>query len=105
MIYENGYMKFNRKGYGRFFVEKQEDVEKVKEIMKEIDPYEMKWYYPSGEYAGSTGELVTVFTPENYYSVYVGKFDEMDMTKVLEKAWEKGIHCFVVFGKITGFED
>lgn len=106
MIYENVYMKFERKGYGRIFVDKQEDVEKIKEIMWEIDPHEMEWYYPSGNYVGSSGdELVTVFTPENYRSVYVGKFDDMDMTRVLEKAWEKGIHCFVVFGKITGFED
>lgn len=101
----NHRMTFDRKGYGRFFVEKEEDVDRVKSIMREIDNYEYDGYYPTGQYLGGNGELVTVFSPENYYAIYVGKFDDMDMTEVLARAWEQGIKCFVVFGKITGYED
>ena len=104
--WQNLEMTFNRKGYGRIFVEKEEDVQKVEDIMKEIDEYEFNGYYPTGNYMGGNNErLVTVFSEENYKSVYVGKFDEMDISKVLKKAWEQGIHCFAVFGKCNQFDN
>ena len=34
----------------------------------------------------------------------LAKFDEMDISQVLSKAWEQGIHCFVVFGKCNPFD-
>lgn len=104
--WQNLEMTFSRKGYGRIFVEKEEDVQKVEDIMKEIDEYEFNGYYPTGNYMGGNNErLVTVFSEENYKSVYVGKFDEMDISKVLKKAWEQGIHCFAVFGKCNQFDN
>lgn len=104
MEYKNYGMKFDRKGYGRIFVEKEEHIKIVEDIMKEIDEDEFE-YYPTGNYFGGKGErLVTVFSEENYKSIYVGKFDDMDIGQVLKKAWAKGIHCFVVFGKINQFD-
>lgn len=105
-MYENFEMKFNRKGYGRIFVEKESDVSKVEDIIKELDEGEFKYYYPTGDHYGTDRgkRLVTVFSEENYHSIYVGKFDDMDMSKVLKKAWEQGIHCFAVFGKCNEFD-
>ena len=105
MAYENLEMKFSRKGYGRIFVEKESDVQKVEDIIKELDEFEFE-YYPTGNYMGGNNKrLVTVFSEENYKSIYVGKFDDMDMSKVLKKAWEQGVHCFVVFGKCNEFDN
>lgn len=102
--YTNYSMTFDKKGYGRIFVEKETDIQQLKDIMKEIDEEEFNVYYPSGNYAGSKGELITVFSPENYFSVYVGKFSDMDMSKVMKIAWERGIKCFCVFGKCNMFD-
>ena len=41
---KNFSMQFPRKGYGRIFVEKEEDVKKVEEIMRKLDPDEFGWY-------------------------------------------------------------
>ena len=89
-------MKFEHKGYGRFYVENEEDIAKVKEIIREIDDFEYS-YLPE--------DLITVFSDKNMYAVYTHKFDDMCMTEVLYRAWAKGIKCFCVFGKITGWED
>lgn len=99
-------MLFNRKGYGRIFVEKEDDVTALENIMREIDPYEFDGYYPTGNYSGGSGQrLVTTFSDKNFHSIYVGKFDDMDMTQVLKAAWDKGIHCFAVFGKCNEFDE
>ena len=105
MKIKNYQMMFERKNYGRFFVEKEEDIPLVKEIMKDVDEYEFNQYYPTGNCLGGNGELITVFNEENFYSIYTHKFDSMDMTEVLQKCWQKGIKCFVVFGEITGYEE
>lgn len=103
-MYKNLEMTFNRKGYGRIFVEKESDVEIVENIIKEIDEDEFG-YYPTGNYIGGNGErLVTVFSEENYKSIYVGKFDDMDIGQVLKKAWDQGVHCFAIFGKANQFD-
>lgn len=105
MEYENFDMKFSHKGYGRIFVEKESDVQKIEDIIKEIDEYEFG-YYPTGDHYGADRgkRLATVFSEENYHSIYVHKFDDMDMGKLMKKAWEQGVHCFVVFGKINQFD-
>lgn len=98
-------MKFQRKGYGRIFVEKEEDIVALENIMREIDQYEFYNYYPKGYSGELSKRLVTTFSDKNFYSIYVGKFDDMDMSQVLKKAWDKGIHCFVVFGKCNEFDE
>ena len=109
MEYKNRQMMFDRKDYGRIFVEKEEDIEKVENIMKEIDDYEFEYYYPKGTnpYLNDKkhGRILTVYSVENYYSVYVHKFDDMDISKVLHEAWKQGIHCFAVFGKCNQYDD
>jgi hypothetical protein len=95
-FFNNDYMKFPHKGYGRFFVESKEDITKVKEIIREMDAFEYS-YLPD--------DLITVFSDENMQSVYTHKFDDMNMTEVMYRAWSKGIRCFCVFGHITGYED
>lgn len=103
MSYTNINMRFDRKGYGRFFVEKEEDIVKVEAIMREIDEYEFDNYYPKSR--NLEDQIITVFKPENYKSVYLGKFDEMDMGLVMKKAWEQGVKCFCVFGKCNELDD
>lgn len=93
--YRNYGMVFDRKGYGRIFVEKQDDIQKIKDIIKEIDEYEYD-YLPD--------KLISVFSEEEYRSVYTHKFCDMDMGAVLKIAWQRGIHCFVVFGKVNQFD-
>lgn len=90
-------MKFDRKDYGRIFVGKTEDVEKLKAIMREMDEDEYKYYF--------VNDIVTVFSEDGYKEVYTHKFDEMDLTEVMKRAWMNGIKCFCVLGKITGYED
>ena len=94
--YTNYSMQFTSKDYGRIFVEHEEDIDKVKQIIKELDEYEYN-YLPDG--------LITVFSEKTYGSSYVHKFSDMDMGQVLKIAWERGIHCFVVYGKINPFDE
>lgn len=37
------YNEFPRKGYGRIFVEKEEDIEKVKDIIRKMDEFEFEY--------------------------------------------------------------
>lgn len=105
-MYINFEMRFSHKGYGRIFVEKEEDISKVEDIIKEIDEDEFNFYYPTGEYMGGNKErLVTTFSKNNYKSIYIGKFDDIDIGQVLKKAWEQGIHCFAIFGKVNEFDN
>ena len=105
-IVKNSFLKsyqlYAIKEYGNTIVSKEFEVE---DIIKELDEFEFE-YYPTGNYMGGNNKrLVTVFSEENYKSIYVGKFDDMDMSKVLKKAWEQGVHCFVVFGKCNEFDN
>lgn len=57
---------FTYKGFGRIYVKFKEDIQKVEELLKELDLYEYENYYPE--------DLIT--TLEQYPSVvYIGKFD------------------------------
>ena len=95
-------MRFNRKDYGRIFVEKEEDIEKIKAIIKEMDPEEYEWYLPS--------DLITVFNKEDYKvykdksigtssTTYTHKFTDIDIGILLIKAWAQDIKCFALFGR------
>lgn len=37
-------MTFDYKGYGRIFVEKEEDIQKAKDKIKEIDDFEYEYF-------------------------------------------------------------
>lgn len=97
--YKNRSMCFDHKSYGRIFVEKEEDIDKVRDIIKELDEFEYD-YIPK--------DLITVFNPDpnkSKSSSYTHKFDDLPMDKVLITAWERGIKCFVVFGKIGEYDN
>lgn len=94
--------QLERKHFGRIFVEKEEDIAIVKEVMREIDEDEFEHYYPNG--VMPQDEFIAVFSEENLYSVYGGKF-EMDLAEVCIRAWKRGVKCFYVKGRITGFEE
>ena len=89
-------MIFDRKGYGRIFVEKQEDIQKVKDIIKEMDEFEFD-YLPD--------DLITVFSEENMKAVYTHKFCDLDTQLLTRLCWEKGIKMFVWYGLMNGYED
>lgn len=95
MEFYDGNMKFPRKGYGRLFVEKESDIAALKNLIKEIDEFEYD-YLPD--------DLITVFSEENLRSVYTHKFDDINMTEVMCRAWAEGVKCFCVFGYINGYE-
>lgn len=88
-------MRFSRKGYGRIFVEKEEDINKVKDIIKEIDEYEFS-YLPDG--------FIAVFNENNMHAVYTHKFCDLDIQLLCRVCWERGIHMFPWYGSIDGVE-
>lgn len=89
-------MTFDRKGYGRIFVEKQEDIQKVKEIIKEMDEFEID-YLPD--------DLIAVFSEENMKAVYTHKFSDLDTQLLTSVCWKRGIKMFVWYGLMSGYED
>jgi len=81
-----GYTTMPRKGYGKIFVEKIEDIEKVKQIIREIDAFEYD-YLPD--------DLITNFKGEKEAS-YTGKFDDLDINDLIVRCWNEGIKCFYI---------
>lgn len=73
-----------RKGYGRIYVDTVENIDKVKEIIKEMDEFEYD-YLPK--------DLITVYT--DYPNVcYTHKFDALDMDKLTGYCWSMGIRIW-----------
>lgn len=101
-MFDSRLNQLEREHYGRIFVEKEEDIAVVKEVMREIDEDEFEHYYPNG--VTPQDEFIAVFSEENLHSVYGGKF-EMDLAEVCIRAWKRGVKCFYVSGIITGFEE
>lgn len=90
------YNTFPRKLYGAIFVENEEDIQKVKDIIKAMDDFEYE-YLPS--------ELIKVFNPnerifedgsKHYYIplCYTHKFDSLDLNELQARCWMAGIHMF-----------
>lgn len=88
---------FERKGYGRIFVEKEEDIPKVREIIRKMDEFEYS-YLPE--------DLITVFNPEHVTFesdssdhiritlAYTHKFDSLDLNEFQMRCWMEGIKVF-----------
>ena len=86
---DNEYMKFPHKKYGRIYVENESDIIAIKGIVIGMDSFEFD-YLPD--------DLIEVFKKGSLcYNKYVGKFDDIDMGKVLYCAWRLGVKCFCVF--------
>lgn len=86
---------FPHKECGRIFVEKEEDIEKVKNIIKEIDEFEYD-YLPK--------DFITVFNENNMRAVYTHKFSDLDIQLLTQLCWSRGIHMFCWNGKVNGYE-
>lgn len=74
-----------RKGYARIYVEKHDDVDKVKNIIKELNEFEYG-YLPE--------RLVAPFS-EYPELVYTSKFDGLCMNRLTAVCWQLGIHIWV----------
>ena len=77
-------MTFTRKGYGRIYVDKTENIDAVKNKIKELDEFEYE-YLPS--------DLIAPFS-EYPKIVYTYKFDSLDINKLTAILWKEGIHIF-----------
>ena len=76
---------FRTKGYGRIYVAKEEDVQRVKDIIKEMDPFEFE-YLPDN--------LIALFS-EYPVVVFVHKFDDLDLDALTATCWDRGIFVWV----------
>ena len=73
------------KGYGRIYCEKANDVEKVSDVIKEMDEFEHT-YLPE--------KMITIF--DDYPRVvYTGKFSDLDMDRLTATCWKRGIKIWV----------
>jgi len=75
---------FERKGYGRIYVDKPENVEFVIRKIKELDKFEFE-YLPGG--------FVVPFS-EYPRLVYTYKFDSLDCDKLTAECWKEGVYIF-----------
>jgi hypothetical protein len=75
----------SRKSYGAIYVKNPNDIDKVKEIIKEMDEFEYD-YLPD--------ELIKPFA--DYPQVaYTHKFCDLDMDDLTAKCWAKGVLIWV----------
>lgn len=93
------YHSFPRKEYGCIFVEKEEDIPKVKEIIRRMDEFEYE-YLPE--------KLIKVFKPDictfnnpiepkdhlKLKLEYTHKFDSLDLNELQIRCWSAGIKIF-----------
>jgi hypothetical protein len=79
---------FVKKSYGRIFVRSTDEIERVSQIIKQLDEFE--WGY----------------LPDHFIAVWPGKIEvtyghkfEIDIDQLTEACWNAGIHVFCVTGK------
>lgn len=77
-------MKLIEKHEARIYTDKETNIPKIKDIIKEIDEFEFE-YLPQ--------DLITVFKGDIQY-VYNGKFYDIDMDEVIKRCWQQGIIAF-----------
>lgn len=99
---------FPRKAYGRIFVEKEEDIQKVKDIIRKMDEFEYG-YLPT--------DLITVFSPnirrfpdhdpkDHLWldMAYTHKFDTLNLNELQFRCWAAGIKVFCCMNS-NGYEE
>ena len=104
------YNTFPRKGYGRIFVEKEEDIPLVEEIIRKMDEYEYD-YLPE--------KLITVFNPviKTFNNMlnepkdhlwldmsYTHKFDSLNLNELQFRCWAAGIKIFCCMDGVQEYE-
>lgn len=78
---------FYKRTQGRIYVDKEENIDKVKEIIKKIDEYEAT-YLPN--------DLITTFEEDAPTLVNVHKFDGIDMEILIPLCWKQGIYIYAL---------
>lgn len=99
---------FSRKSYGRILVEKEEDIPKVKEIIRKMDEFEYD-YLPNGLIAVFDPNIKTFpkENPKDYLWLdmeYTHKFDNLNLNELQFRCWADGIKIFCVDGGSTKYE-
>jgi len=84
--WENTTVSMPHKGYGRIYVEQEEDIKKVKDIIKNMDEFEAD-YLPK--------DLIGVFDGKKQMT-YTHKFDDLDVNNLIIECWNQGIKCFYI---------
>lgn len=80
----------SHKSYGAIYVKNEEDIEKVKDIIKEMSEFEYE-YLPEG--------IIKPFS--EYPSVcYTHKFSDLDTDDLTAICWSKGIMIWVFDARI-----
>jgi hypothetical protein len=74
-----------RKGFARIYVDNPDDIERVKNIIKEIDESEFGYLPP---------KLIAPFS-EYPNLCYTHKFDAIDMNILTAECWRRGIKIWV----------
>lgn len=102
------YNTFPRKGYGRIFVEKEEDIDAVKRIIFDMDEFEYD-YLPDNFIAvfEPKYESFPSDSPKNHLflkMVYTHKFDSLDLNELQLRCWAKGIKVFCVSSSVEEYE-
>ena len=77
---------FTRKGYGRIFTDTEENIMKIKEIIKAMD---------SDEFGYLPDDLIAVYKGYDEV-VYNGKFDSLDLDELTKRCEREGITCRAV---------
>lgn len=90
---------FPRKAYGIIFVENEEDVEKVKEIIRRMDEFEYE-YLPTDFIQPFSAKTTTIGSHEEYVlrMKYTHKFDSLDLNELQYRCWAAGIKMFCCMG-------
>lgn len=80
----------SKKSYGAIYVDKAENIDKVKEVIKEMDEFEYD-YLPDG--------LIKPFS--DYPKVaYTHKFYDIDIDALTAKCWDRGIFVWVFDARV-----
>jgi len=80
-------LTFLRKGMGRIYTDSVTNIERIKEIIKEMDEFEYE-YLPDNLISEFLGEI---------QHVYTGKFDDLDLDELMKRCWNEGIYVFITF--------
>ena len=81
------------KGHSRIYVQSADAIPKVENIIKEMDSFEYG-YLPK--------QMIAHYS--HYpYTVYTGKFSDLDMDELTNRCWEAGIPIWVYDAGIESF--
>jgi len=84
-------MRFKRKGYGRIYTDTEENIAKIREIIRAMD---------EDEYGYLPDELIAVDRGVDE-TVYNGKFYWFDLDELVARCRREGIACRVIVADDT----